>query len=286
MLSTDGQVPVLVRPESNETGITAKRLLDIIFALGGLVCFVPLMAFVAVAIYIDSGRPIFFSQIRLGRRGQHFHLYKFRKFHENAKDEVSGRAVTLKNDSRFTRVGRFLAQTKLDELPQLWNVLKGEMSIVGPRPETPNFADCFRDTYQRVLEFKPGIFGPNQVFFRNESLLHEVSCDPEQLYRDVLFPLKARVDLAYFPYANVFMDIFWIARGVFAVFGWSFSCRQGSDLIADVDDWIRQSRQRDSGACASDIRRRLRVALRDAPRALLSLRVGAARDPDRRRETR
>jgi hypothetical protein len=116
-------------------------------------------------------------------------------------------------------VGKLLLRTKLDELPQLWNILNGEMSVVGPRPETPAFADCFGEAYGKVLDYKPGIFGPSQVFFRNEGSLYPNDRDPERFYRDVLFPLKARIDLDYFPHRTMMGDLAWIFRGMLAVFG-------------------------------------------------------------------
>ena len=112
---------------------------------------------VILAIWLETGRPFLFSQIRLGYRGKQFRIYKFRKFYP---EETSlGSPLTAKNDSRMTRLGRFLEKSKLDELPQLWNVLLGDMSFVGPRPETPNFADCFEQRFADVLAYRPGIFG-------------------------------------------------------------------------------------------------------------------------------
>ncbi len=232
------QASELLRPKVYATRGTAKRVLDVFVAIAGVAFFGPLMAFVAAAICLESGRPIFFAQIRLGQGGRHFRLYKFRKFYD--KGTAAGRPLTLKDDWRLTRVGKFLVRTKLDELPQLWNVLAGDMSIVGPRPETLSFAECFKERYRRVLDYKPGIFGPNQVFFRNEDCLYQ-GRDPERFYRDVLFPLKARVDLAYFPRMNMFADIGWIIGGTLAVFGWSPFPRGGLDLIEEVEDWLRRS---------------------------------------------
>ena len=119
----------------------ARRGFDCLVALVALVCLTPVLAIIAIAIWIDSDGPIFFSQTRLGRGARHFRLHKFRKFHE--RDQPGGLAVTLRSDPRMTRVGRVLERTKLDELPQLWNILVGEMALVGPRPESLAFADCF-----------------------------------------------------------------------------------------------------------------------------------------------
>lgn len=189
--------------------------MDIAFATAGLLGFAPSIMIIALAIWMDSGRPIFFSQARLGEAGRHFQIYKFRKFRNDCDD---GYGVTIKDDRRLTRMGRFLVATKLDELPQLWNLLRGDMSMVGPRPESLKFADCFAN-YREVLDYKPGIFGPNQYYFRDESLFYPDGSDPEQFYRDVLFPLKAEIDLAYFPERTIGADLGWIARGILAVFG-------------------------------------------------------------------
>jgi lipopolysaccharide/colanic/teichoic acid biosynthesis glycosyltransferase len=196
---------------------SATRILDVLFAGSGLVLLSPLMAVVAIAIWFDGGQPIFFSQLRIGLGGRHFRIYKFRKFYQQSG--TAGHRLTLKDDRRLTRLGRVLEKTKIDELPQLWNILKGDMSIVGPRPETLDFADCFIGSYRRVLDHKPGIFGPNQVLFRNEGFLFPQT-DPERFYRDVLFPLKGHIDLVYFPCRTMLLDVTWIVHGVFAVFGW------------------------------------------------------------------
>jgi lipopolysaccharide/colanic/teichoic acid biosynthesis glycosyltransferase len=164
-------------------------------------------------------------------------LHKFRKFHVQANQ--SSLAVTLKNDSRMTRVGRVLERTKLDELPQLWNVLVGDMALVGPRPESLAFADCFGGTYSRILDHRPGIFGPCQVIFRNENAFYASGCDPEIFYRNVLFPLKAHVDLAYFPRRSLTGDLVWAGRSVLAVFGWSFLPNETMRCVEGVESWVQ-----------------------------------------------
>jgi len=116
----------------------------------------------------------------------------------------------------MTRTGRFLERTKLDELPQLWNILRGDMSFVGPRPESMRYADLFQGEFAEVLDYLPGIFGPNQIAFRNESAMYPPDQDPEVFYETVLFPKKAKADIAYFRNASVFTDLDWIARGLWA----------------------------------------------------------------------
>ncbi len=203
------------RPAAFSVDAALRRVFDIVTALAGILCFLPVLIPVIIAIKLDSAGPVFFSQPRLGQHGRLFRLYKFRKF----RDGSGGRAVTLKNDERMTRVGRFLERTKIDEVPQLWNVLKGDMAIVGPRPETLDFADCFQGGYRAVLDHRPGIFGPNQVYFRNEGALFPANADPHEFYVNVLFPAKARADLHYFPRRTLAQDALWVVRGLLAVFG-------------------------------------------------------------------
>jgi lipopolysaccharide/colanic/teichoic acid biosynthesis glycosyltransferase len=193
-------------------------LFDLTFASVCLAWLALPMLLIAIAIIIESGRPVFFSQTRIGQHGRRFRLHKFRKFYDG--DAAGGCALTVQNDPRLTRVGWFLERSKLDELPQLWNVLKGEMSVVGPRPETPHFESCFSHSYSRVLDHRPGIVGPAQVMFRNESALYTPGEDPEIVYRAVLFPAKARIDLAYYPERTLIGDLKWVLLAVLAVCGW------------------------------------------------------------------
>ncbi len=213
--------------------------LDVLVAAVALVCLIPVILLIALFICAETGRPVFFSQTRLGRHGRHFKLYKFRKF--GPAESVNGRGVTLRDDPRLTRFGRILERTKLDELPQLWNVLKGDMSLVGPRPESLRFADCFSDAYSPVLEYRPGIFGPSQAIFRDEGSLYQDSSDPEQFYREVLFPAKARLDLAYYPSRNALRDVAWIGRGVLAVAGRAPFGEADLTVLEQVEDWLRSA---------------------------------------------
>lgn len=195
----------------------ARRAFDVAAASMALIVFAPCMVVIACAVKLDTPGPVLFSQIRIGHAGQRFRLYKFRKFGHRAAG--GGGSVTLKHDARMTRVGRLLERTKLDELPQFWNVLVGDMSVVGPRPETLDFADCFSGPYVEVLDHKPGLFGPNQVIFRNENSLYPKDQDPQEFYRTVLFPAKARIDLSYFPRRTFISDLRWTMRAGLAVFG-------------------------------------------------------------------
>jgi exopolysaccharide biosynthesis polyprenyl glycosylphosphotransferase len=151
-----------------------KRTMDIAIAAPALLLALPFMAFAAIAIRLDSRGSIFFSQVRVGRGGRRFRFHKFRTMVENADDLVEElRALSqdpswllLENDPRITRVGRFLRRTSIDELPQLWNVLKGDMSLVGPRPMTPQLQEQINGWGERRLDLTPGLTGPWQVLGR------------------------------------------------------------------------------------------------------------------------
>jgi lipopolysaccharide/colanic/teichoic acid biosynthesis glycosyltransferase len=214
-----------------------KRALDIAISLVGLLVTLPVIGIVMLLLSIESPRHIFFAQTRLGLKGRPFNMYKFRKLPVNWTDEGPG--VTVAFDSRMTKLGAFLERTKIDELPQLWNILKGDMSIVGPRPESLKFKDLFVGEYAELLRFKPGIFGPNQVKYRNEAELYPPDVPPEKFYREVLFPEKARRDLDYFRKTNPFRDLLLILKGVWATFSGIISWRRILNLhlrivVADV----------------------------------------------------
>jgi lipopolysaccharide/colanic/teichoic acid biosynthesis glycosyltransferase len=192
-----------------------RRTLDIVLSCAALALFAPVMCLIVPAICLESGGPIIFSQSRLGQHGKTFRIYKFRKFRKNCGS--TGPALCLDLDERLTKVGAFLRRTKLDELPQFWNVLKGDMSIVGPRPESVVFADCFSGPLRGVLAYKPGILGPSQVIFRNEGSFYPADTDPSEFYKIVLFPIKAHMDLQYYRHRSFRSDIAWIARGLLAI---------------------------------------------------------------------
>ncbi len=236
-------------------GFDARRGFDCLVALIALVCLAPVLAAVAAAIWLESGGPIFFSQARLGKGGQRFRLHKFRKFHDRGPHgpaQGGGLAVTLYNDPRMTRMGRLLERTKLDELPQLWNIVVGEMALVGPRPESLAFASCFNGAYVDVLGYRPGLFGPCQAVFRRESLLYEAGRDPEDFYRTVLFPMKAQIDLAYFPRRSMVSDAAWAARSILAIFGWSPLPGVKACRLEEIECWIQQLNQSTTCQCDSD----------------------------------
>ncbi len=191
-----------------------KRVFDILLSAAALVICAPLLGAISLILWVESVGHVIFSQRRLGQGGRIFRMHKFRKFPAHWTD--AGPGVTVAGDARMTRIGAFLEKTKLDELPQLWNILRGEMSFVGPRPESTRYADLFHGAYARVLDHVPGIFGPNQVVFRNEAGLYPAEEDPEAFYRRELFPKKAALDLSYFGNANIISDAMWILSGLWA----------------------------------------------------------------------
>lgn len=213
-----------------------KRALDVMLALLGLIVGAPLMVLIALLIRLDSPGKAIFSQPRLGLHGHVFRMHKFRKFPGHWGSQ--GAPITVAADARMTRLGRILERTKLDELPQLWNILRGEMSFVGPRPESLPFKDLFIDEFAHVHDYVPGIFGPNQVLFRNESHLYPADQDPEIFYREQLFPRKAQNDLDYFSRATFSSDLIWVLRGLWCSIAGTIDWRQvmrrsGRILIAD-----------------------------------------------------
>jgi lipopolysaccharide/colanic/teichoic acid biosynthesis glycosyltransferase len=182
----------------------AKRALDLLISGLGLLLLCPLLLFLALWIKLDSRGPVLYRGRRVGREGRPFLMYKFRTMVQGA--ERSGPAVTYRDDPRITRAGRFLRRTKLDELPQLLNVLKGEMSLVGPRPEDPSYAALYTPEQRQVLSVKPGITGPTQLEYRDEaSMLDGNSVDEEYVTR--LMPEKLKLDLEYVRSRSLKLDL-------------------------------------------------------------------------------
>ncbi len=163
------------------------RLVEVLLSFGGLMVAAPVIALAGIALALSSGFPIFFRQIRVGRNARPFTLVKLRTM----RVARSGLKVTASDDARVTRLGRFLRRSKLDELPELWNILKGEMSFVGPRPEVPQYVDPESPAWKEVLLARPGLTDPVTLRFRNEELLMAgVEGDRDAFYRETLQPLK------------------------------------------------------------------------------------------------
>ncbi len=188
---------------------TVKRALDILISLLLLIILAPVFLAVAIAIKVESRGPVFYRAIRVGRHGKPLAVLKFRKM----ADGTLGSALTVSGDDRLTRVGRFLAEYKLDELPQLWNVLRGDMSIVGPRPEAQVFVELQAEPYAKeILMVRPGMTGLTQLAFAHEGRLLEPT-DRERDYRERLLPLKVALDRLYVARRSLLMDV--------CVLGWT-----------------------------------------------------------------
>jgi lipopolysaccharide/colanic/teichoic acid biosynthesis glycosyltransferase len=181
-----------------------KRTMDVLFSLGGLIVLSPLLLIIAAAVALSSPGGVFYRAERVGKDGRLFKLYKFRSMVAGA-DKV-GPAITVAGDARVTPVGKFLRKTKLDELPQLINVLKGEMSLVGPRPESPKYVALYTDEQRAVLRVRPGITSLASIRYRDEeNLLH--GADWEKVYVEKIMPEKLAIDLEYIASANPWKDL-------------------------------------------------------------------------------
>ncbi len=171
------------------------RIFDILFSLLGLVILLPVIVIVSILIKLDSKGPVLFKQIRIGKDGKEFHLYKFRTMYNNSNNN---RLLTVGNrDSRITRVGYYLRKFKIDEIPQLINVLLGEMSIVGPRPEVKKYVDLYTPSQKIILTVKPGITDWASIFYSNENEILEKAENPEQLYVQHVMPHKIGLNMHY-----------------------------------------------------------------------------------------
>jgi len=179
-----------------------KRALDVIVAASALVVLAIPLVVIGVLVVLDSRGPVFYRAERVGYRGQRLRMLKFRKMH----DDASGIALTTHEDDRLTRIGAFLAKSKLDELPQLWHILRGDMSLVGPRPETADFVAHHRHEYDEILTVRPGLVGFSQIAFLSEGrILNEE--DPLTHYVSAILPQKVTLDLMYARERTLLVDL-------------------------------------------------------------------------------
>lgn len=192
---------------------TLKRAFDVAGAAAGLVVASPVIALAYVAATVDTRRSGLFTQTRVGRNGRPFRVLKIRTMRDLPGVTT---VVTTSGDPRITPLGGLLRRTKVDELPQLVNVLLGHMSFVGPRPDVPGFADALQGDERLVLSIRPGITGPATLRFRNEQELLAAQADPEAYNRDVLYPAKVRINLAYirrYRFVDDMRYLWWTLRG-------------------------------------------------------------------------
>ena len=192
-----------------------KRLFDLALTIPGLFLLSPLFLLIAVWVRMDSPGPAIFRQVRVGRHGREFRIFKFRTMRADA--ESPGPLVSRGDDPRITRCGRFLRKYKLDELPQLLNVLAGEMSLVGPRPEVPRYVAAFRDAYREILSVKPGMTDYAAIEYRDENELLSGVADPERKYLEEILPAKIHLYRKYLENRSLATDISLICRTLWKV---------------------------------------------------------------------
>lgn len=194
-----------------------KRLFDIIFSLIGLVISSPFLFLIAVWIKIDSPGPVFFQGTRVGKSGKPFRIFKFRTMVANA--ENLGGPSTAGDDPRLTKIGNFLKKYQLDELPQLLNVLKGEMSFVGPRPEVPSVVELLTEKEKKIiLPQKPGMVDLASLWDFNEGERLTDKIDPHKVYLEEIWPIKKKLQIYYIKNQNTWLDIRIILRTIFKIF--------------------------------------------------------------------
>ncbi|MGH9529186.1 MAG: sugar transferase [Terriglobales bacterium] len=189
---------------------SGKRFFDVCISLTGLLLLSPLFLIIALLVKLTSAGPIIYFQKRVGLGGRLFRIAKFRTMRNNA--ERFGSPITRSGDKRVTRVGSLLRLLKIDELPQLWNVLRGEMSLVGPRPEIPRYVWRYSATQQKVLTVRPGITDLASINYRHEERLLGQSSDPERFYEDIILPHKLDLNLGYLKRVSLFSDLFILLR--------------------------------------------------------------------------
>lgn len=182
-----------------------KRGLDVISSLMGMVVLLPIILCISLWIKLDSRGPVFFRQERVGKGGKPFRIYKFRTMIVDA--ERYGKQITVGHDSRITKSGRWLRKYKLDELPQLFNVLFGHMSLVGPRPEVPYYVSLYNEEQRKVLSVRPGITDAASIKYRNENDVLAAATEPERVYVEQIMPDKLRLNMEYIHQSSVLEDI-------------------------------------------------------------------------------
>lgn len=191
-----------------------KRLFDILFSLVALLALLPVLLVFGLSVALTSPGGAFFRQVRVGRGGKEFRLLKFRSMRPGS--EAQGQLTIGGRDPRITGVGYFLRKTKLDELPQLWNVLVGDMSIVGPRPEVPRYVALYSPEQRTVLSVRPGITGLASMDYVDENEMLAKAADPEQAYINEVMPAKLALDLRYVHQRTMALDlkIIWSTIGL------------------------------------------------------------------------
>ena len=201
--------------KKKRASLALKRAMDIVLSAGGIAVLSPVLLLIALAIVIDSRGGVFYRQVRVGRNGREFRIFKFRTMVSDA--DKRGLLITVGADSRITRVGKILRKTKLDELAQLFNVLKGDMSFVGPRPEVPRYVAMYTPAQRNVLLVRPCITDYASVAYRDENDLLAGADDPERVYIEEIMPAKLELNRQYLSQIGVLTDLKLIFSTVIAV---------------------------------------------------------------------
>jgi len=195
--------------------LMVKRLFDIAASGLAVVVLSPLFALIAIIVKLDSTGPVMFTQERIGRHFKPFRIYKFRTMVTNAP--AMGAAFTVADDPRITRAGRVLRRLKLDELPQLLNILEGSMSIVGPRPEVRKYVELYRGEFETVLQVRPGLTDPASLRYLDEASVLAGAADPEIVYTRKILPDKIRLAKTYVSQSSFATDLWLIARTLVSI---------------------------------------------------------------------
>ena len=192
-----------------------KVMFDYFFAVVGLFLCLPLLLIICILIKLTSKGPVFYTQERIGRNGSVFTIIKFRSM---TTEHGNNNTITIDGDSRITSLGRFLRKYKLDELPELLNILKGEMSFVGPRPDLPGYADKLKGDSRKILELKPGITSRASLKYANEEKILAKQDNPISYNNEVIYPDKIKMNLDYYYNHNLWIDIKIIFATIFRTF--------------------------------------------------------------------
>ena len=202
--------------EAKKYRLFFKRLFDLLLSFFGIIILFPVFIIISLAIKATSKGNIIYKQERIGKNYKKFYIYKFRTMRINADKE--GLLITVQNDSRITKFGKLIRKSKLDELPQLFNVLFGQMSFVGPRPEVEKYVNLYTDRQKKVLSIKPGITDYASIKYRNENKILEKSENPEITYINEILPSKIEYNLVYIRNMSILKDIVIIFSTIFSLF--------------------------------------------------------------------
>ncbi len=206
---------VVKQLERKKTTLCGKRFFDLIFALFLIILLWPIMLIVSTFILLESGKPVLFRQARMGKDGTIFTIYKFRTM---TNDSATADGITIAGDKRITRLGKILRKYRLDELPQLFNIITGEMSFVGPRPDLPRYYKMNDYSHKCILLVRPGVTGPATLEFKDEDELLSLTDNPESVYCEHIFPQKVKLNIDYIQKISFISDLKIVAETFWIVF--------------------------------------------------------------------